>query len=133
MGCYGIGVGRLLVAAIEQNDHDKGIMFPAPIAPYQVHLVGLNLADEQVAEEAERLYQELKDQGIEVLYDDRTDQTTGVKLNDVDLLGLPVRLVVSPRNVKAGVVEFKQRLDETSSLVPAGEVVATLQAMPEIT
>ena len=133
MGCYGIGVGRLLAAAIEQNHDDKGIMFPAPIAPYQVHLVGLNLADEQVTEEAERLYQELKDQGIEVLYDDRTDQTAGVKLNDVDLLGLPVRLVVSPRNVKAGVVEFKQRLDETSSLVPAGEVVATLQAMPEIT
>ena len=133
MGCYGIGVGRLLAAAIEQNHDDKGIMFPAPIAPYQVHLVGLNLADEQVAEEAERLYQELKDQGIEVLYDDRTDQTAGVKLNDVDLLGLPVRLVVSPRNVKAGVVEFKQRLDETSSLVPAGEVVATLQAMAEIT
>ena len=133
MGCYGIGVGRLLAAAIEQNHDDKGIIFPAPIAPYQVHLVGLNLADEQVAEEAERLYQELKDQGIEVLYDDRTDQTAGVKLNDVDLLGLPVRLVVSPRNVKAGVVEFKQRLDETSSLVPAGEVVATLQAMPEIT
>ena len=133
MGCYGIGVGRLLAAAIEQNHDDKGIMFPAPIAPYQVHLVGLNLADEQVAEEAERLYQELKDQGIEVLYDDRTDQTAGVKLNDVDLLGLPVRLVVSPRNVKAGVVEFKQRLDETSSLVPAGEVVATLHAMPEIT
>ena len=133
MGCYGIGVGRLLAAAIEQNHDDKGIAFPAPIAPYQVHLVGLNLADEQVAEEAERLYQELQDQGIEVLFDDRTDQTAGVKLNDVDLLGLPVRLVVSPRNMKTGVVEFKQRLDETSSLVPTGEVVATLQALPEIT
>ena len=133
MGCYGIGVGRLLAATIEQNHDDKGIAFPAPIAPYQVHLVGLNLADEQVAEEAERLYQELQDQGIEVLFDDRTDQTAGVKLNDVDLLGLPVRLVVSPRNMKAGVVEFKQRLDETSSLVPTGEVVATLQALPEVT
>ena len=133
MGCYGIGVGRLLAAAIEQNHDDKGIAFPATIAPYQVHLVGLNLADEQVAEEAERLYQELQDQGIEVLFDDRTEQTAGVKLNDVDLLGLPVRLVVSPRNMKAGVVEFKQRLDETSSLVPTGEVVATLQALPEIT
>ncbi len=133
MGCYGIGVGRLLAAAIEQNHDDKGIAFPATIAPYQVHLVGLNLADEQVAEEAERLYQELQDQGIEVLFDDRTEQTAGVKLNDVDLLGLPVRLVVSPRNMKAGVVEFKQRLDETSSLVPTGEVVAPLQALPEIT
>jgi len=132
MGCYGIGVGRLLAAAIEQNHDDKGIAFPATIAPYQVHLVGLNLADEQVAEEAERLYQELQDQGIEVLFDDRTEQTAGVKLNDVDLLGLPVRLVVSPRNMKAGVVEFKQRLDETSSLVPTGEVVAALQALPEI-
>ena len=132
MGCYGIGVGRLLAAAIEQNHDDKGIAFPATIAPYQVHLVGLNLADEQVAEEAERLYQELQDQGIEVLFDDRTDQTAGVKLNDVDLVGLPVRLVVSPRNMKAGVVEFKQRLDETSSLVPTGDVVATLQALPEI-
>ena len=133
MGCYGIGVGRLLAAAIEQNHDDKGIAFPATIAPYQVHLVGLNLADEQVAEEAERLYQELQDQGIEVLFDDRTEQTAGVKLNDVDLLGLPVRLVVSPRNMKAGVVEFKQRLDETSSLVPTGEVVAALQALLEIT
>ena len=132
MGCYGIGVGRLLAAAIEQNHDDRGIAFPATIAPYQVHLVGLNLADEQVAEEAERLYQELQDQGIEVLFDDRTEQTAGVKLNDVDLLGLPVRLVVSPRNMKAGVVEFKQRLDETSSLVPTGEVVAALQALPEI-
>ena len=133
MGCYGIGVGRLLAAAIEQNHDDKGIAFPAPIAPYQVHLVGLNLADQQVAQEAERLYQELQDQGIEVLYDDRMDQTAGVKLNDVDLLGLPVRLVVSPRNLKAGVVELKQRLEETSTLVPAGEVVATLQALPDIT
>lgn len=133
MGCYGIGVGRLLAAAIEQNHDDKGIVFPAPIAPYQVHLVGLNLADEQVAEEAERLYQELQDQGFEVLYDDRTDGSAGVKFNDVDLLGLPVRLVVSPRNLKAGVVELKQRLDESSSMVPTNDVVATLRALPDVT
>jgi prolyl-tRNA synthetase len=133
MGCYGIGVGRLLAAAIEQNHDDKGIMFPAPIAPYQVHLVGLNLADEQVAEEAERLYQELQDQGFEVLYDDRTDGSAGVKFNDVDLLGLPVRLVVSPRNLKAGVVELKQRHEETSSMVPTSDVVATLRELPDVT
>ena len=133
MGCYGIGVGRLLAAAIEEHHDDKGIVFPAPIAPYQVHLVGLNLADEQVAEEAERLYQELQDQGFEVLYDDRTDGSAGVKFNDVDLLGLPVRLVVSPRNLKAGVVELKQRLDESSSMVPTNDVVATLRALPDVT
>jgi prolyl-tRNA synthetase len=133
MGCYGIGVGRLLAAAIEEHHDDKGIVFPAPIAPYQVHLVGLNLADEQVAEEAERLYQELQDQGFEVLYDDRTEGSAGVKFNDVDLLGLPVRLVVSPRNLKAGVVELKQRLEESSSMVPTSDVVATLQALPDVT
>jgi prolyl-tRNA synthetase len=133
MGCYGIGVGRLLAAAIEEHHDDKGIVFPAPIAPYQIHLVGLNLADEQVAEEAERLYQELQDQGFEVLYDDRTEGSAGVKFNDVDLLGLPVRLVVSPRNLKAGVVELKQRLEETPSMVPTSDVVATLQALPDVT
>lgn len=133
MGCYGIGVGRLLAAAIEQNHDDKGIVFPSPIAPYQVHLIGLNLADEQVAEEAERLYQELQDQGFEVLYDDRTEGSAGVKFNDVDLLGLPVRLVVSPRNLKAGVVELKQRLEENSSMVPTSDVVATLRALPDVT
>ena len=122
-----------MAVSIEQNHDDKGIVFPAPIAPYQVHLVGLNLADEQVAEEAERLYQELQDQGFEVLYDDRTDGSAGVKFNDVDLLGLPVRLVVSPRNLKAGVVELKQRLDESSSMVPTNDVVATLRALPDVT
>ena len=68
-----------------------------------------------------------------MLYDDRTDQTAGVKLNDADLLGLPFRLVVSPRNVKAGAVELKQRLEESSRMVPTGDVVATLKALPAVT
>ena len=133
MGCYGIGVGRLLAAAIEQNHDDKGIVFPVPIAPYQVHLVGLNLADAEVAAAAEGLYQELQDQGIEVLYDDRTDQTAGVKLNDADLLGLPVRLVVSPRNVKSGIVEVKKRTEETANLVNSVQIVATLRDLLDLT
>ncbi len=118
MGCYGIGVGRLLAAAIEQNNDEKGIAFPAPIAPYGAHLVGLNLSDEAVAEAAEGLYQELAANGIEVLFDDRTDQAAGVKFNDADLLGLPVRLVVSPRNLKNGVVEVKGRQEQESVTVP---------------
>ena len=126
MGCYGIGVGRLLAAAIEQNHDDKGIVFPAPIAPYQVYLVGLNLADEEVATAAEGLYQKLWDQGIETLYDDRVDQTAGVKLNDADLLGLPVRLVVSPRNLRNGVVELKERRNDEVQLVPMDQVIETL-------
>ena len=122
MGCYGIGVGRLLAAAVEQNNDDNGIVFPAPIAPYQAHLVGLNIATEEVAEAADKLYQELQDAGIEVLYDDREDAAAGVKFNDADLLGLPVRLVVSPRNLKAGVVEIKGRADAEAGSVPLGGV-----------
>ena len=126
MGCYGIGVGRLLAAAIEQNHDDKGIVFPAPIAPYQVYLVGLNLADEEVVAAAEGLYQKLSGQGIETLYDDRVDQTAGVKLNDADLLGLPVRLVVSPRNLRNGVVELKERRHDEVQLVPMDQVIEAL-------
>jgi prolyl-tRNA synthetase len=128
MGCYGIGVGRLLAAAIEQNHDERGIIFPASIAPYQAHLVGLNLSDQQVAAAADKLYQEFWEQGIETLYDDRPDQAAGVKLNDADLLGLPVRLVVSPRNLRAGVVEVKGRRETEATHVPVDQAVATLQA-----
>ena len=129
MGCYGIGIGRLLAAAIEQHHDDQGIIFPAPIAPYQAHIVGLNLADEKVAEAAEGLYQELWDRGIEVLYDDRPDQSAGVKLNDADLLGLPVRLVVSPRNLRDGMVELKERGAAEARLIPRDQIV---QAVGEV-
>jgi prolyl-tRNA synthetase len=127
MGCYGIGVGRLLAAAIEQNHDERGIVFPAPLAPYQVHLVGLNLTQDDVAVAAEGLYQELWEEGIETLYDDRTDQAAGVKLNDADLMGLPVRLVVSPRNLKNGVVEVKGRQETEAATVSSDQVVATIR------
>ena len=123
MGCYGIGVGRLLAAAIEQNHDDKGIIFPAPIAPYQVHLVGLNLSDPSVAQAADELYDQLWKRGIETLYDDRTEEAAGVKFNDADLMGLPVRLVVSPRALSKGSVEVKRRRDKEATLAPMGEVV----------
>jgi prolyl-tRNA synthetase len=122
MGCYGIGVGRLLAAAIEQNHDDNGIVFPAPIAPYQVHLVGLNLSDESVAKEAESLYELLESQGVEVLFDDRPDQTAGVKLNDADLLGLPIRLIVSPRNLRHGAVEMKVRGQDEADMVAMADI-----------
>ena len=131
MGCYGIGVGRLLAAAIEQNHDDHGIVFPVPLAPYQVHLVGLNLADEEVSAAGDGLYQNLWDHGIETLYDDRTDQAAGVKFNDADLLGLPVRLVVSPRNLKNGVVEVKKRREAESATVAMDQVVNTVQQLLE--
>ena len=127
MGCYGIGVGRLLAAAIEQNHDDRGIVFPAPIAPYQVHLVGLNLTDAAVAAAADGLYQQLWAAGIETLYDDRPDQAAGVKLNDADLLGLPLRLVVSPRNLRNNAVELKARNETEARMVAMDEILAAIR------
>ena len=127
MGCYGIGVGRLLAAAVEQNNDDNGIVFPTPIAPYQTHLVGLNMSNQEVADAGDRLYLEMEAAGIEVLYDDREDAAAGVKFNDADLLGLPVRLVVSPRNMKNGVVEVKGRTESEAGSVSPDGVVAEVR------
>jgi len=122
MGCYGIGVGRLLAAAIEQHHDEQGIVFPMPVAPYQVSLTALNMKDSEIVEAADALYAELLDNGVEVLYDDR-DESPGVKFNDSDLLGLPLRLVVSPRNLRQGVVEVKARSDSEAGTVARDQVV----------
>lgn len=128
MGCYGIGVGRLLAAAIEQNHDDKGIIWPMPIAPYQVHLVGLGLEKEPIKEQAEKLYAELTAAGIEVLYDDRPE-SPGVKFNDADLLGMPLRLTISPRSLDKGGVELKKRSEKSFELVPADEVIKNVKLL----
>ena len=122
MGCYGIGVGRLMAAAIEQNHDDNGIVFPEPIAPYQVSLVALNMGNQDVAQAAEVLHEDLQKAGIEVLYDDRYE-SAGVKFNDADLLGLPVRLVISQRNLKQDAVEVKRRAEDKAEIVPRDQVV----------
>ena len=128
MGCYGIGVGRLLAAAVEQNHDERGIVFPTPIAPYQAHIVGLNLSNAEVAAAADGLYAQLNAAGIETLYDDRPDQAAGVKFNDADLLGLPIRLVVSPRNLRGGVVELRGRADADASTAPLEGVIDAVRA-----
>ena len=128
MGCYGIGVGRLLAGAIEQNHDDKGIVFPAPIAPYQVHLVSLNVEREDVRQAADNLYDALQKDGLEVLYDDR-GESAGVKFNDADLLGLPVRLVVSPRTLRENAAEVKGRREERGKPVPVGDVAQAVRGM----
>ena len=129
MGCYGIGVSRILAAAIEQNHDERGIVFPPPIAPYQVHLVGLNMADEAVAEAAGELYDRLWEAGIETLFDDREDAAAGVKFNDADLIGLPVRLVVSPRNLRQSAVELRGRMAEEARMAAPGDVVEAVRRM----
>ena len=130
MGSYGIGVGRLLAAAIEQNHDDQGIIFPPPIAPYQVYLVSLNPETPQVHQAAEELYGQLQDEGFEVLYDDR-EESAGVKFADADLLGLPVRLVVSPRTLRESGVEIKGRREEKGRLAAAAELGDAVRAILE--
>ncbi len=127
MGCYGIGVGRLLAAIIETNHDDRGIIFPASIAPYQVHVVGLNLSSEDVATTANEIYKQLWAEGIETLFDDRLDAAAGVKLNDADLLGIPIRVVVSPRNIENKMIEIKSRRDTEPHLVPMTSLISHIK------
>jgi len=127
MGCYGIGLGRLLSAAVEQNHDDKGIIWPLPIAPYQVHICALDMANEQVAPAAERLYTDLQTAGYEVLYDDRRE-SAGAKFADADLLGMPLRLTVSPRTLAKNGVELKLRKEKDFSLVAAEAVLEEVKA-----
>lgn len=128
MGCYGIGVTRIVAAAIEQSHDEKGIIWPEPIAPFQVVLVALNLdKSERVREAAERLYAELTGSGIEVLYDDR-DARPGVKFADAELLGIPHRLVVAERGLAAGKLEYRHRLDTQSTDLPQAEALSFLRS-----
>ncbi|ABM61483.1 proline--tRNA ligase [Halorhodospira halophila] len=126
MGCYGIGVSRVVAAAIEQNHDDRGICWPAPIAPFQVALVAIKAEDPAVAEAAEALYADLTASGIDVLYDDR-DARPGVKFADMELIGIPHRVVVSPRAIQEGSVEYKGRQDADPTHVPRAEIVTWLK------
>jgi prolyl-tRNA synthetase len=128
MGCYGIGVTRIVAAAIEQNHDERGIIWPVPIAPFQVVLVPLNLQKSaRVREISDRLYAELGAAGIEVLYDDR-DARPGVKFADSELMGIPHRVVVGERGLEAGKLEYRHRRDSASQEFPAGEALAFLRA-----
>ncbi len=128
MGCYGIGLGRLLAAAIEQNHDDKGIIWPLPIAPYHIYLCPLYLENPQVATTAENLYAELEAQGLEVLFDDRKE-SPGVKFNDADLLGIPIRVTISPRTLEKDSVEIKRRSEKETELVPVEGVAKRLKEL----
>ena len=128
MGCYGIGVTRVVAAAIEQNHDERGIIWPEPLAPFQVVLVSLGAQKApQVREAADRLYEELSAAGIEVLYDDR-DARPGVKFADAELLGIAHRLVVAERGLAAGCLEYRHRRESESMDFPADEALSFLRA-----
>jgi len=126
MGCYGMGLGRIMAAVVEINHDDKGIIWPLSIAPYHVYICMLSREGTPVSEEAEKLYEELTAAGIEVLLDDR-EESPGVKFNDADLLGIPFRVTVSPRTLEKNSVEFKKRSEKELQLVPLDKIVAKLQ------
>jgi prolyl-tRNA synthetase len=127
MGCYGIGVTRVVAAAIEQNHDERGIIWPEPIAPFQVSLIPINLQKSaRVREVAERLYADLQAAGIEVLFDDR-DARPGVKFADDELLGIPHRIVVGDKGLDRGMLEYKARAGGDAADVPVDSVVQFLR------
>jgi prolyl-tRNA synthetase len=123
MGSYGIGAGRLLASIVETHHDETGIRWPVAVAPYAVHLVSLVRNEAEVAQ-ADALYEFLANAGIEVLYDDRTDLSAGVKFNDADLIGCPLRLTFSRRNLKSDSVEAKGRSTDERTLVPIDSTAA---------
>lgn len=122
MGCYGIGVGRTMAAVIEQCHDDHGPIWPMAIAPYQVHLCALNIRRDEVREAAEKLYAALQAAGIEVIFDDRGEKA-GFMFNDADLIGVPLRLVVSPKTLAAEKVEFGRRGSRDRDMIPYNDAV----------
>jgi prolyl-tRNA synthetase len=123
MGCYGIGVGRSVAAAIEQNHDEHGIIWPMPIAPFQVIVTMVNPNDAEVAAAAEKLYAELQALGVEALLDDR-DERPGSKFKDADLLGIPLRVTVGARGLKEGALELQERRSGERTMIPVAEAAA---------
>lgn len=128
MGSYGIGSGRLLACVAEEHHDERGLVWPITVAPYQVHLIALTGKETAESKQAaEELYEQLKANGIEVLYDDR-EESPGVKFNDADLIGVPIRLTVSARALKRDSVEFKRRDQEEKRLIPRSQVIQYVHA-----
>ncbi|MDI9570255.1 MAG: proline--tRNA ligase [Pseudomonadota bacterium] len=127
MGCYGIGVGRTVAACIEQSHDDHGIIWPLALAPYHVIITPVNVKDKALAAAAEELYAELAAEGVEVLLDDR-DERAGVKFKDADLIGIPMRVTIGPKNLAVGKVELKMRNTGETKLLTGNEAKAAIVA-----
>ncbi len=122
MGCYGIGIERLLAAIIESNHDEKGIIWPKEITPYKSHIVVIKPEQPEVKEMLETINEIATDQGISLLIDDR-DESPGSKFKDADLLGIPIRITISPRSIERGGVELKFRSDEESHILKPEEAL----------
>ena len=127
MGCYGIGLGRLMGAIVEVWHDDKGIIWPLEVAPFTVHLIQIE-SSKRVKKSAEKLYQDLRKRGIEVLYDDREDKSAGEKLVDCDLIGIPIRIVISERTLKRNSFEVKERAKKEIYMVRQNKLFSFLNS-----
>ncbi|MFZ3057435.1 MAG: aminoacyl--tRNA ligase-related protein [Minisyncoccales bacterium] len=127
MGCYGIGISRLMGAIVESFNDDKGIIWPKSIAPFSVHLISLDMGDDEIKQKSEEIYDILQNSNLEVLYDNRDDKTAGEKLNDCDLIGIPVRIVISQKTLKEESVEVKKRSEEKTELVKIKDLIDFLK------
>jgi prolyl-tRNA synthetase len=130
MGSYGVGITRTAQAALEKYFDDKGMIWPVRIAPYGVELIPISIANRAHVEAAERIYAELNAAGIEVLMDDR-DERPGVKFNDADLIGLPIRITIGDKSLKEGKVEVKARSSKETVLVPFSDLVGHVRGLLE--
>jgi len=128
MGCYGIGISRTMGVLVERFHDDKGIIWPKEVAPFQIHLLQIG-SDKKVEQAALKLYQKLNDKGVEVLYDDRIDKTAGEKFMDADLIGIPLRVVVSERSLAENSFELKQRESQKTELVKTVKILSKLKSL----
>jgi len=128
MGCYGIGISRLVAAAIEQNHDDNGIIWPFSIAPFQVLLLPINYKEQKLRDAAEQLYDDLQKQHVEVLLDDR-DERAGVKFKDADLVGIPLRVTIGAKGLEKGIVELRRRRDGKTDEIPLADAVQQIQSI----
>ena len=129
MGCYGVGVNRIIAAAIEQASSEKGILWPSlEISPFHVLILTTNMSDEPLRQKSEEIYQELVRKGVDVLWDER-DISAGIKFNDADLLGIPIRLTLGPRGLKAQEAEVKNVKTGKVHSVPLKEVVSFVESL----
>jgi prolyl-tRNA synthetase len=126
MGCYGIGLQRLMGAIVEINNDEKGIIWPATVAPFQVHLLELDSRDPQVRKSAQEIYKILQDKRVEVLWDDREEKFAGEKFADCDFIGIPYRLVISKKTLQSGKYEIKDRKAKESKMVDVNELLEIL-------
>lgn len=129
MGCYGIGIGRVLASIVEQNNDEKGIIFPMTVAPFKVCVVPSNMKDEHIVETADKIYQTLTESNIDTIYDDR-DERLGVKFNDMDLIGIPIRITVG-KKLAENKVELKLRKEGTSKDVDVENVIEEIKNIIE--